>query len=124
MDYIEIVLDEEYPFRVTSSVLPLSRGFRREIPVSGKAVIRYRAPDDWELDTLTVPAWNGKTGAESQSFDDDVSSGEPLFQIVSTYLETVERERVETAIRQNIRDQWESLRFDEGKELAKMRKKS
>jgi hypothetical protein len=119
MNWIELILDEEYPFRVTSSVLPLSRGFRREIAISGKATIKYRDARDWELDSLTVPASNGKMGKDGQSFDDDVSSGEPLFQIVREYLMTVDRERVENAIEEDIKAKWESRIFDEGKERAK-----
>lgn len=98
MHYIDLPLDEDYPFRVTSSAVPVSKGYRLEVPVYGNAVIAVAARDDWWMHKLTLTASNGKCGKDCDTWEQEVCEGEPLFEPIRAYVENFCRERVEAEI--------------------------
>jgi hypothetical protein len=116
MHYIDFILDEDYPFRLSNNSIPLSKGHRLEIAVYGTATIAILASDDWYLDGLTLKASNGKYGKDCESFDQEIFPGEYLFETIKDYLETVARERVEAEIEAYAVDLAEQNAFQAGKD--------
>jgi hypothetical protein len=112
MNWIDFELDECEPFRLRDRH-GYPKGDRLDIQVSGKAVIQYRATDDWWLDELHIRAGNGKFGKECESWHEQIFASDPLWGVMNEYLTRVARDDVELAI---VRDM--QARHDEQREAA------
>lgn len=113
MGSLEYELDEVYPF--------IFEGGRLENPFYGMATIGFNSDEDWWLDELTSSASNGRTGDACKSWDQPIKRTHWLFDVVDTFLQIVERERIEEIIRDHIKNQRDSYLYDLGKERAKER---
>lgn len=115
MHYVDYELDEDYCFR-------LPDGGHLEIPFYGRATIRYCAGEgDWQVIDVALHASKGRVG-QQEDWLQPILTTDPLFRVVCDYLEIHERERVQDMIRDDIDAQRESYLFDQGKEIAKMRR--
>jgi hypothetical protein len=112
MNWVNFELDEAPIFRLRDRH-GYPKGDRLEVFVSGFAVMKYRAVDDWWLDELHIDASNGKYFKDTVSWKEQIFPEHPLWNVVKEYLENVAREDVEASILGDMQD-----RHDEQREAA------